>query len=142
MRSTVSWTTDAFANSTAEMLRFKLVSCDGGKNGTRKRQEGSYTIDGLITVAYEVCETDWKPSVSDNGGGKSGAEAQCKSGLGTGIIKTLARQLNAEFANLTEPQSRTASVIHATFGTSVEAHRMSVDSVDALQQRRGGVGLY
>ena len=54
-------------------------------------------VAGQITVAYETAGTDWKLSVSDNGIGKpDGVFAQGKSGLGTGIIKALAQQLDAK----------------------------------------------
>jgi two-component sensor histidine kinase len=50
--------------------------------------------DGQIIVAYEVSGTNWKLSVADNGVGKpDGVFAQPKSGLGTGIVKALAKQL-------------------------------------------------
>jgi len=55
------------------------------------------TKDGRITVAYDVAGTDWKLSVADNGMGKpDGVFAQPKSGLGTGIVKALAKQLDLE----------------------------------------------
>jgi len=77
------------------------------------------TTDGLITVAYEVSGTDWKLSVSDNGIGKPSSADQSKVGLGSGIIKALARQLDAQVVTSTGPQGTTVTVTHATFGTSV-----------------------
>ena len=74
------------------------------------------TTGGLITVTYDVFGTDWKLSVSDNGVGKPSAADQSKSGLGTGIIKALAKQLDAQIANAAGPQGTTVSVTHATFG--------------------------
>ena len=72
--------------------------------------------DGQIAVAYEVSGTDWKLSVSDNGSGKpDGVFAQPKTGLGTGIIKALAKQLDADVVTLSGPQGTTVSVTHATF---------------------------
>jgi two-component sensor histidine kinase len=54
------------------------------------------TKDGQITVAYDVAGTDWKLSVADNGIGKpDGVFAQAKTGLGTGIVKALAKQLDS-----------------------------------------------
>ena len=41
--------------------------------------------------------------------------AQGKSGLGTGIIKALAQQLDAKVATLTGPKGTTVSITHATF---------------------------
>lgn len=75
------------------------------------------TTGGLITVTYDVFGTDWKLSVSDNGVGKPSAADQSKSGLGTGIIKALAKQLDAQLATVAGPQGTTVSVTHATFGT-------------------------
>ena len=58
------------------------------------------TKDGRITVAYDVAGTDWKLSVVDNGMGRpDGVFAQPKSGLGTGIVKALAKQLDSPGCN-------------------------------------------
>jgi two-component sensor histidine kinase len=74
------------------------------------------TKDGQISVAYEVSGTDWKLSVSDNGIGKpDGVFAQPKIGLGTGIVKALAKQLDAEVVTFSGPEGTTVSVTHATF---------------------------
>jgi two-component sensor histidine kinase len=74
------------------------------------------TKDGLITVSYEVSGTDWKLSVSDNGIGKpDGVFAQPKAGLGTGIVKALAKQLDSQVVTLSGPKGTTVSVTHATF---------------------------
>src|SRR6202035_920932 len=74
------------------------------------------TKDGQITVSYEVSGTDWKLSVGDNGVGKpDGVFAQPKSGLGTGIVKALAKQLDAQVVTLSGPMGTTVSVTHATF---------------------------
>ncbi|HTB01837.1 MAG TPA: histidine kinase dimerization/phosphoacceptor domain -containing protein [Bradyrhizobium sp.] len=75
---------------------------------------------GQIIVAYEVSGTDWKLSVADNGVGKpDGVFAQPKSGLGTGIVKALAKQLGAQIETLSGPQGTTVSITHATFGGQV-----------------------
>ncbi len=75
-------------------------------------------VKGEITVAYDTAGTDWKLSVSDNGVGKpDGVFAQEKSGLGTGIIKALAQQLDAKVVTLAGPNGTTVSVTHATFST-------------------------
>lgn len=74
--------------------------------------------EGRITVAYEVDGTNWKLSVADNGIGKTdGVFAQPKTGLGTGIIKALSQQLNAQVETLAGPEGTTVSVTHATFLT-------------------------
>ena len=62
------------------------------------------TKDGQITVSYDVAGTDWKLSVADNGVGKpDGVFAQPKTGLGTGIVKALAKQLDAQTGNFERP---------------------------------------
>jgi len=72
--------------------------------------------DGRITVAYDVSGTDWKLSVVDNGVGKpDGVFAQPKSGLGTGIVKALAKQLDSQVVTSSGPKGTTVSVTHATF---------------------------
>jgi two-component sensor histidine kinase len=74
------------------------------------------TRDGKISVAYEVSGTDWKLSVIDNGIGKpDGIFAQPKTGLGTGIVNALAKQLNAQVETLSGPKGTTVSLTHATF---------------------------
>ena len=75
---------------------------------------------GQITVAYEMIGTNWKLSISDNGIGKrDGGFAQGKSGLGTGIVKALAHQLDAQVETLAGPGGTTVSITHATFPTKV-----------------------
>ncbi len=74
------------------------------------------TKDGQITVAFDVAETDWKLSVSDNGVRRpDGVFAQPKTGLGTGIVNALAKQLDAKVVTLSSPQGTTVTVTHATF---------------------------
>ncbi len=74
------------------------------------------TKDGQIRVGYQVVGTDWKLSVADNGVGKpDGVFAQPKSGLGTGIVKALAKQLDSQVVTSSGPKGTTVSVTHATF---------------------------
>src|SRR5580658_3496337 len=77
---------------------------------------------GQITVAYDMAGTNWKLSVSDNGIGKpDGVFAQAKSGLGTGIVKALSHQLDAQVETLAGPGGTTISITHATFPAKVAA---------------------
>jgi two-component sensor histidine kinase len=77
------------------------------------------TKDGKITVAYDVSGADWKLSVADNGIGRpDGVFAQPKSGLGTGIVKALAKQLDSQVVTLSGPEGTTVSITHATFAGS------------------------
>jgi two-component sensor histidine kinase len=74
------------------------------------------TKGGQIAVTYEVSGTDWKLSVVDNGIGKpDGVFAQPKSGLGTGIVRALAKQLDSQVVTLSGPKGTAVSVTHATF---------------------------
>jgi two-component sensor histidine kinase len=73
---------------------------------------------GQITVTYDMAGTDWKLSISDNGvGNPDGVFAQGKTGLGTGIVKALSQQLNAQVETLAGPEGTTVSITHATFTT-------------------------
>jgi two-component sensor histidine kinase len=75
---------------------------------------------GRITVAYDMIGTNWKLSICDNGIGKpAGGFAQGKSGLGTGIVKALAHQLDAQVETVAGPEGTTVSITHATFPTKV-----------------------
>ena len=59
------------------------------------------TKGGEISVAYDVSGTDWQLAVSDNGSGKpDGVFAQPKTGLGTGVVKALAKQLDAQCGDI------------------------------------------
>jgi two-component sensor histidine kinase len=73
---------------------------------------------GQITVAYDVVGTNWKLSISDNGIGKSdGVFIQGKSGLGTGIVKALAQQLDAQVETSAGSGGTTVSISHTTVPT-------------------------
>jgi two-component sensor histidine kinase len=73
---------------------------------------------GQIIVAYDMIGTNWKLSIADTGIGKpDGGFAQGKSGLGTGIVKALAHQLDAQVETLAGPEGTTVSITHATFPT-------------------------
>jgi two-component sensor histidine kinase len=79
-------------------------------------------VAGEINVSYDVSGTNWKLSVSDNGIGRhDDVFAQNKVGLGTGIIKALAHQLNAQVETLANPQGTTVSITHVTFPTKTAA---------------------
>jgi two-component sensor histidine kinase len=79
-------------------------------------------IVGKISVRYDRAGTNWKLTVSDNGiGRQDGVFAQQKIGLGTGIIKALSHQLNAQVETLASPGSTIVSITHATFPTKSAA---------------------
>jgi chemotaxis protein methyltransferase CheR len=74
------------------------------------------TKDGQISVAFDVAGDDWKLSITDNGiRNPAGVFAQPKTGLGTGIVNALAKQLDAKVETLSGPGGTSVSVTHATF---------------------------
>jgi two-component sensor histidine kinase len=74
--------------------------------------------EGQIIVTYDMSGTNWKLSVCDNGIGKpGGAFANGNSGLGTGIVKALSKQLDAQVETLAGLEGTTVSITHATFPT-------------------------
>ena len=92
-------------------------------------------VEGQITVAYDMAGTNWKLSVSDNGIGKpDGVFAQPKTGLGTGIVKALSHQLDAQVETLAGPEGTTVSITHATFSTK-EIRAPSYSAIAGLSGR-------
>jgi chemotaxis protein methyltransferase CheR len=80
----------------------------------------SKSTKGRINIAYDVDGTNWKLSVADNGIGKpDGVFAQPKAGLGTGIVKALAQELNASVETVAGPEGTIVSITHATFAATV-----------------------
>lgn len=74
------------------------------------------TQDGRVVVSYEIDGADWKLAVSDNGIGKpDSAAASAKGGLGTVLVKALARDLDAKVEVVTGPSGVNVSLTHATF---------------------------
>ncbi len=79
-------------------------------------------VDGKVAVRYDRAGTNWKLTVSDNWVGRhDGVFAQQKIGLGTGIIKALSHQLNAQVETLAGPGGTIVSITHATFPTNAAA---------------------
>jgi two-component sensor histidine kinase len=77
------------------------------------------TKDGAIIVSYDVSGTDWRLAVADNGSGKpDGVFAQPKTGLGTGVVKALAKQLDAQMVTVSGALGTKVSVTHATFAAA------------------------
>jgi len=79
--------------------------------------------DAAIVVSYKVSDTDWKLAVSDNGGGKPGLSAfEKKGGLGTSLVKSLAKQLDAGVETASDSHGTAVTITHATFKSkSLEA---------------------
>ena len=72
--------------------------------------------DAAIVVSYKVAETDWKLTVSDNGIGKQDLIAsQKKGGLGTSLVQSLAKQLDARVDTESTSDGMAVTITHATF---------------------------
>src|ERR1700691_4412299 len=79
----------------------------------------SENMRGQINIAYDVDGTNWKLSVADDGVGKpDGVFAQPKTGLGTGIVKALAQELNAKVETVAGSEGTIVSIAHATFAAT------------------------
>jgi chemotaxis protein methyltransferase CheR len=77
---------------------------------------------GRITVAYDRAGQNWTLSISDSGVGKAGGTLDHKrSGLGTGIVRALSEQLDAQVETVTGPGGTTVSITHATVPAKVAA---------------------
>ena len=78
------------------------------------------SMKGQINIAYDVDGTNWKLSIADNGIGKpDGVFAQPKTGLGTGIVKALAHELEARVETVAGPEGTIVSITHATFAATI-----------------------
>ena len=72
--------------------------------------------DAAILVSYKVSDTDWKLTISDNGIGKQDLSAsEKKGGLGTSLVQSLAKQLDAQVAIASDAHGTAVSITHATF---------------------------
>jgi two-component sensor histidine kinase len=74
----------------------------------------AHTPGAEVRVSYESKGADWKLVVSDNGIGKSGDETGA-GGLGTVIVKALAKQLDARLEVRSDAAGLSASVTRASF---------------------------
>ena len=83
--------------------------------------------DAAIVVSYKVAETDWKLTISDNGIGKSELSAsQKKGGLGTSLVQSLAKQLDAQVDIASDSHGTAVSITHATFKGQSKGRNASV----------------
>jgi two-component sensor histidine kinase len=70
--------------------------------------------DGQITVAYDIAETDWTMTVSDNGiGNLEGSPDKTVPGLGTRIVEALAKQLDSRVEISRHSHGTMVSIIHS-----------------------------
>jgi two-component sensor histidine kinase len=78
--------------------------------------------DGTVIVAYNLADSNWRLTVSDNGIGRpEGNSDKTNPGLGTTIIEALAKQLDARVDVLMDPHGTTVSIAHATFALRLPA---------------------
>jgi two-component sensor histidine kinase len=69
---------------------------------------------GQIIVAYDVAEPNWRLTVSDNGMSQpQGIPDKTVPGLGTSIVKALAKQLEARVKESKGRRGTTVSIVHA-----------------------------
>ena len=72
--------------------------------------------DGLVVVSYQIDGSDWKLVVSDNWIGKPDVAATpAKGGLGTTLVKALAKDLDATVEVVSERGGVNVSLTHAAF---------------------------
>jgi two-component sensor histidine kinase len=84
---------DAATMSSREVVSLGLIVAELVINALKHAfPEGR---DGEVVVGYAVGEAGWTLSVSDNGVGRPAGSSDQRVGLGTGVIKALARQLQA-----------------------------------------------
>jgi two-component sensor histidine kinase len=72
---------------------------------------------GRLVVAYEVADTNWRLTVSDNGIGTPQLDPgsdRTIPGLGTIIVEALAKQLGARVDTVRKPQGTTVSITHGS----------------------------
>ena len=71
------------------------------------------TKDGRITVVFDGTGPAWTLSVADNGNGTAkGVFDKAKAGLGSGIVKALAKQLDARLATTSGTAGTSVSLTH------------------------------
>ncbi len=82
-----------------------------------RRREGA-----TIHISYEIASEDWRLTVTDNGVGHDAEiAAASESGLGTTIVKSLARQLGASVETVSSPNGYTAVINRATFTSCTQS---------------------
>lgn len=72
--------------------------------------------DAAITVTFQVLDSDWELTISDNGSGTPDPdEGQTTGGLGVTLVKALATQLEAVVATTSNSRGTSVTITHATF---------------------------
>ena len=75
-----------------------------------------------IRVTFEMAQSDWKLSVSDNGVGRQPRKnADPATGLGTALVGALAKQLKAQINEDSSAKGLTVEVVRSTFQSYLPA---------------------
>jgi chemotaxis protein methyltransferase CheR len=76
--------------------------------------------EGEILVRYDVQDSGWRLSVSDNGSGtQDGEDEPVHTGLGTSIVEALAHQLNAIVQKTSGPEGTAVTITAAAIDAGV-----------------------
>ncbi len=73
------------------------------------------TPGAQIVVAYDLNDTGWQLSVTDNGLGKMPLVDGAKPGLGTSLVEALSNQLDAKVGGYSGPEGTQVSITHSVF---------------------------
>ena len=77
--------------------------------------------EGEILVSYDVQDSGWRFSVSDNGSGTQDGEGEpVHTGLGTSIVEALAHQLNAIVQKTSGPEGTAVTITAAAIDNDGE----------------------
>ena len=78
--------------------------------------------DSAIVVSYKVSDTDWKLIISDNGCGKPDlSTSEKKGGLGTSLVQSLAKQLDAKVDIVSDAHGSAVSIAQPEAAALVRA---------------------
>jgi hypothetical protein len=100
----------------------RLGSIKRSTNGKTAKDVRFDPIAFLKTAAEgRVVSTHPKKHIIFAIGKPDGVFAQPKTGLGTGIVKALAKQLDAKLITLSSPRGTTVTITHATFAAGIRA---------------------
>ena len=91
--------------------------------------------DAAIRVSYKIADTDWELTVADNGIGKpDNGKALAKAGLGTSLVQSLAKQLDARVEVTGGPHGTSVTITRATFKSKPAGADKGVASTQARLQ--------
>jgi two-component sensor histidine kinase len=106
--------TDGGTVSSAEALSVGLIVTELVINVFKHAFVGDAAA-GVVVIAYEAAETSWRLTVSDNGIGSSQGQLDAdkpRPGLGTVIVETFAKQLDARVEVTRSRRGTTVSITH------------------------------